>query len=132
MIVRIKPWDEAVKAALADNEDLYVREDSIFGIVKECGVWGETVSGHKDSKYFYGEDNFSYPLCVVDEIKPDVLEYDILRYGKVITDDDLLVSDYDAHEHIRIRLIEFDRYLWYHKMVDGEVVNCHSVGKADV
>ncbi len=57
---------------------------------------------------------------------------DILRYGKVITDDQFLGNDdYGKYHYIRIRLIEFDGRVWYHRMVDGEVVNCRCVGKVD-
>ena len=85
--------------------------------------------------YFCGGNNFTYPLCVVDEIVEDNTELvnpdNILRYGKVITYDDMLVSDHDAYEHIRIRLIAYNDDLYYHKMVDGEVVECRKVGRAD-
>lgn len=37
MKVRIKDWDDAVKAALADDEDWYVEDDNIFGIWYNCG-----------------------------------------------------------------------------------------------
>ena len=135
MKVRIKDWDEAVRAALADSEDWWVTDNSIFGINSECGAWGEVVEGHKDGVYFCGGDNFVYPLCVVDEIVEDNTELvnpdNILRYGKVITNDDMLVSDHDAYEHIRIRLISYNGDLYYQKMVNGDVVECRKVGMAD-
>ena len=135
MKVRIKNWDDAVKAALTDTHDWWVRDDSIFGIDSECGAWGEVVEGHKDGVYFCSGNNFAYPLCVVDEIVEDNTELvnpdNILRYGKVITDDNMLVSDHDAYEHIRIRLTSYNGDLYYHKMVDGEVGECRKVGMAD-
>ena len=135
MKVRIKNWDDAVKAALTDTHDWWVRDDSIFGIDSECGAWGEVVEGYKNDIYFCGDDGFAYPLCIVDEIVEDNTELvnpdNILRYGKVITDDNMLVSDHDAYEHIRIRLTSYNGDLYYHKMVDGEVVECRKVGRAD-
>lgn len=136
MLVRIKPWDEAVKAAFADDEDWHVENNSIFGIHGECGAWGEVVEGHKDGKYFYNSNHFVYPLCVVDEIIEDddgsVNFDDILRYGKVITNDQFLGNDdCGKYHYICIRLIKFNGHVWYHRMVDGEVVNCRKVGKAD-
>ena len=135
MKVHIKDWDEAVRAALADSEDWFIEDDSIFGIQRKCGEWGEVIEGYKDGVYFRGDNNFSYPLCVVDEIVEDNTELvnpdNILRYGKVITDDNMLVSDHDAYEHIRIRLTSYNGDLYYHKMVDGEVVECRKVGRAD-
>ena len=135
MKVRIKNWDDAVKAALTDTHDWYVNDDSIFCIDSELGAWGEVVEGCKDGVYFCGGNNFVYPLCVVDEIVEDNTELvnpdNILQYGKVITDDDMLVSDYDAYEHIRIRLISYNGDLYYHKMVGGDLVECRKVGRAD-
>ena len=135
MKVRIKDWDEAVRAALADTHDWHVNGGSIFGIAGEYGAWGEVVEGHKDGICFRNGNSFAYPLCVVDEIVEDNTELvnpdNILRYGKVITDDDMLVSDHDAYEHIRIRLTSYNGDLYYHKMVDGEVVECRKVGRED-
>ena len=41
MKVRIKNWDDAVKAALADSEDWFVEDDNIFSLVArvETGAW---------------------------------------------------------------------------------------------
>ena len=135
MKVRIKNWDDAVKAALTDTYDWDVKDDSIFGIDRECGAWGEVVEGDKYAICFCSGNSFAYPLCVVDEISEDNTESvntdNILRYGKVITDDDMLVSDHDAYEHIRIRLISYNGDLYYQKMVNGDVVECRKVGSAD-
>lgn len=93
MKVRIKDWDDAVKAALADDED----------------------------------------MCVVDKLQDEKLNSDdILRYGKIIEDEML----YDNREFgiaytIRIRLISYNGFVWYHKMSDGTVMECRKVGKAD-
>ena len=136
MKVRIKDWDEAVKAALADDEGLGVKDDNIFGIVRKYGAWGEVVEGYKDSRYFYGSNNFTYPLCVVDEIIEDddgsVNPDDILRYGKTIADDAYgsVTTNFGKRRAVRIRLIAYEGELWYHKMVDGDVVECRKVGMA--
>ena len=140
MKVRIKNWDEAVRAALADSEDWWVTDNSIFGINSECGAWGEVVEGHKDGVYFCGDNDFVYPLCVVDEIIEDddepVNPDDILRYGKLIADDQIHTINVDVDRRpvtgdVRIRLVEFDGLLFYHKMVNGDVVDCRCVGKTD-
>ena len=137
MKVRIKDWDEAVKAALIDIYDWWVMDNSIFGINSECGAWGEVVEGHKDGVYFCGGDNFVYPLCVVDEIVEDNTELvnpdNILRCGKVITDDAYasVVTEFGRRQAIRIRLIAYNDDLYYHKMVGGDLVECRKVGRAD-
>ena len=120
---------------MTDAHDWSVRDDSIFGIDSECGAWGEVVEGHKDGICFRNGNSFTYPLCVVDEIVEDNTELvnpdNILRYGKVITDDNMLVSDHDAYEHVRIRLTSYNGDLYYHKMVNSDVVECRKVGRAD-
>lgn len=140
MKARIKDWPDAVKSALADSENWYVEGDSIFGIKRECGDWGEVIEGYKDGEYFRNGNCFSYPLCVVDKIIEDddepVNPDDILRYGKVITDDQIYTINVDVDRRpvtgdVRIRLVEFDGLLFYHKMVNGDVVNCRCVGKTD-
>ena len=136
MKVRIKDWDEAVRAALADSEDWFVADDNIFGIKREFGDWGEVIEGYKDGKYFNG-NCFSYPLCVVDKIIEDddepVNPDDILRYGKVITDDAYasVVTEFGRRQAVRIRLIAYNDALYYHKMVGGDLVECRKVGSAD-
>ena len=137
MKVRIKDWDEAVKAALIDIYDWWVMDNSIFGINSECGAWGEVVEGHKDGVYFCGGDNFVYPLCVVGQIVEDNTELvnpdNILRCGKVITDDAYasVVTEFGRRQAIRIRLIAYNDDLYYHKMVGGDLVECRKVGRAD-
>lgn len=128
MKARIKDWDDAVKSALADSENWYVEDDSIFGIKRECGDWGEVIEGYKDGEYFRDGNLFAYPMCVVDELEDDERNPDdILRYGKIITDDDVLWCNHA----VRIRLVSYNGNLYYHKMVDGDVFECRKVGGAN-
>ena len=137
MKVRIKDWDEAVRAALTDAHDWSVKDDSIFCIDRKAGSWGEVVEGYKDGICFCGDDSFAYPLCVVDEIVEDNTELvspdNILRYGKVITDDAYasVVTEFGRRQAVRIRLIAYNDDLYYHKMVSGDLVECRKVGRAD-
>ena len=136
MKVRIKNWDDAVKAALTDTHDWHVNDGSIFCIAGEYGAWGEVVDGHKDGICFCSCNGFAYPLCVVDEIVEDNTELvnpdNILRCGKVITDDAYasVVTEFGRRQAIRIRLIAYKDDLYYHKMVCGDLVECRKVGMA--
>lgn len=139
MLVKIKPLDEAVKAALTNDEDWYVENNRIFGIPASPVHGGEVIEGYKDGKVFRTENRFAYPLCVVDKIEDDngpVNPDDLLRYGKVIMDDQMHTINADVDRRpvtgdVRIRLIEFDGLLFYHKMANGDVVDCRCVGKVD-
>ena len=132
MKARIKDWDEAVRAALADIENWFVEDDNIFGIGCTCGNWGMVVEGYEKGGYFY-TSNFAYPMCVVDmledyEPNPD----DVLRYGKIIEDEMLYDNcEFGSDRTIRIRLISYNGSVWYHKMADGTVMECRKVGRED-
>lgn len=58
-------------------------------------------------------------FCVnwVRLIMPD----DALRYGNILTDDSYYVDGLNGGSH-RIRTISYDNRIFYHKMLDGEVV----------
>ncbi len=58
-------------------------------------------------------------FCVgwVRLITPD----DTLRYGEVLTDDSYYVDGLNGGSH-RIRTISYNNRIFYHKMVNGEVV----------
>ena len=98
------------------------------------------------------KDEISVPYTVtdIDEISGPVIKYeltqgnfifwdycigwkkfltadDALRYGEVLTDDNftydiLSGKGYDEVEFTRIRTIRYEYRIFYHKMVNGEVV----------
>ena len=67
------------------------------------------------------------------EIIPEANSENVLRYGLVITDDAFgkTVTEFGQRNAIRIRLISYCDKLYYHKMIDGEVVDFKVVGKAN-
>ena len=138
---KIKSWDEASNVVNAGGNGRYRVEssvlssgdDSIFGIGKNAGSWGTVVGGYERTGLFYANDGFAYPTCVTEEcdendesIGDDIWGY-LLRYGEIITDDEMFT---DTHQYVRIRLIACDGELYYHKIVSGETVECKIVGKA--
>ena len=46
---------------------------------------------------------------------------EVLRYGNILTDDSYYVDGLNGGSH-RIRTISYDNRIFYHKMVNGEVV----------
>lgn len=68
------------------------------------------------------------------ELMPEANSENVLRYGRVITDDTFgkTVTEFGQRNAIRIRLISYCDQLYYHKMIDGEVVDFKVVGKANV
>ena len=67
------------------------------------------------------------------EIMPEANSENILRYGLIITDDAFskTVTEFGQRNTIRIRIISYFDKLYYHKMIDGEVVDFKVVGKAN-
>ena len=53
-----------------------------------------------------------------------IQEEDALRYGDVLTDDSWCYFNYDnaREDFVRVRTIRYDNRIFYHKMVNGEVV----------
>lgn len=56
--------------------------------------------------------------------KKVVIEGNVLRYGNVLTDDNLYTIEFcpKKENYTRIRTISYDNRIFYHKMVNGEVV----------
>lgn len=53
---------------------------------------------------------------------------DILRYGTILTDDELYDHYYPMDKYVRIRIIAYNGIIYYHKMVNGEVEEFKKVG----
>ena len=127
MAVKLKSWAEVVNEAKNRGEYDY-KLDRAFHIGKKALPWGNWVNsdGIDDGDYFVCHKFWVRPYMIA-EIENDCCEMsvtdDVLRCGKVITDDIM-----DGEEYIRIRLIAYNGDLYYHMMVDGDVVECHKVG----
>lgn len=73
------------------------------------------------SKYKLIQCDFSFwDYCIGWKklVTPD----DALRYGEVLTDDMNYVCRAEGDLDIRIRTIRYENRIFYHKMVNGEVV----------
>ena len=61
-------------------------------------------------------------FCVnwVKWVTPD----ESLRYGEILTDDSWYYFNYDnaREDYVKVRIIRYDNRIFYHKMVNGEVV----------
>lgn len=47
---------------------------------------------------------------------------DVLRYGDILTDENFRVHNIPIDNYVRIRTIRYESHIFYHKMVNGEVV----------
>ena len=53
---------------------------------------------------------------------------DVLRYGTIITDDQLYDRCDDMAAEVRIRLASYENVIYYIKMVNGEIEEFKKVG----
>lgn len=51
-----------------------------------------------------------------------------LRYGTVLIDDNFYDRCDEMASYIRVRIISYQGEIYYHKMIDGEVVEFKKVG----
>lgn len=78
--------------------------------------------------YIVSNDGFSVWSSCIGYEKVSILD-EVLRYGKVLTDDEFECDILDdtgfqiaETNYYRIRTIRYDNRIFYHKMVNGEVV----------
>ena len=110
----------------------------IFGIGKDSIPWGENVEVNTETLYdsdnlpTYKLNGFFVPTCMfkVDDenFDKEPLANDVLRYGTILTDDELYDHYYPMDKYVRIRIIAYNGIIYYHKMINGEVVEFKKVG----
>ena len=78
--------------------------------------------------YIVSNDGFSLWSSCIGYEKVPILD-EILRYGEVLTDDEFKcdILDYTGFQiaetnYYRVRTIRYENRIFYHKMVNGEVV----------
>ncbi len=138
MVVKLKPWNEVANEAQHRGEYNYI-SNRAFGIDKNSLAWGNWVysdAPDEEGDYFVAHSRWVHSY-MVEEVKNNYDETpdpdDILRYGKIVTDDQMHTISVEVDRRpvtgdVRIRLISYGGMIWYHKMVDGEVVDFHKVG----
>ena len=97
---------------------IYKNESSVPYTVQDI----DYVSGPMP-KYKLVEGDFSFwDYCI--GWKKLATSDDVLRYGNILTDDNLFVVEFcpKKEKYTRIRTISYDNRIFYHKMVNGEVV----------
>lgn len=129
MKIKLKPWDEVVSLSKKYGDFTEYDDGSVaaFSLTVNDLPWGqctELIEVDAYGDYFVlntSGDNcwFVHPYMIEQDSS---ISDDLLRYGEIITDDQIYSPN------IRIRLISYDGMIWYHKMRDGNVVDCRYVG----
>ena len=123
MKVRIMDYETAKAKVLAREQNPCIaNERHVYGVDKTWAGWGQVRDVYKHINGFRdAEDGYDLPLYLIDK----VTDKDVLRYGEVISDESFVLY---SGQNVRIRIISYNDYIYYHKMADGEVVDFKSIG----
>ena len=123
MKVRIMNYETAKAKVLAREQNPCIaNERHVYGVDRNWAGWGQVRDVYKYINYFRDvEDGYDFPLYLIDK----VTDKDVLRYGEIINDESFVLY---SGQNVRIRIISYNDYIYYHKMADGEVVDFKSIG----
>ena len=123
MKVKIMDYETAKAEVLAREQNPYYANDkTVWGVDKTWAGWGQVRDVYKFIDYFRDvEDGYDFPLYLIDK----VTDKDVLRYGEIINDESYVLY---SSQNVRIRVFSYNDYIYYIKMVDGEVVDFKPIG----
>ena len=123
MKVKIMDYETAKAEVLARESNPYIANDKhVYGVDKTWKGLGQVRDVYKNLDYFHDVENgFDLPNYLIVDVTPE----DVLRYGEVIINEEFV-----EYGSIRIRIISYSDSIYYHKMVNGEVVDFKEIGLA--
>ena len=124
MKVKIMDYETAKAEVLAREpyRGNLANDNFVWGVEKSWAGWGQVRDVYKGIKYFRDiEDGYAFPLYLIDIFT----DKDVLRYGEVINDESFVLY---SGQNVRIRIISYNDYIYYHKMADGEVIDFKTIG----
>ena len=124
MKAKIMDYETAKAEVLAREQNPYIaNERYVYGVDNTWAGWGQVRDVEKrfDNSFCDVEDGYVFPSYLIDEIT----NKDVLRYGEIINDESFVLY---SGQNIRIRIISYNDYIYYHKMADGEVVDFKPIG----
>ena len=124
MKVKIMDYETAKAEVLAREpyRGNLANDNFVWGVEKSWAGWGQVRDVYKGIKYFRDvEDGYKFPLYLIDK----VTDKDVLRYGEIINDESFVLY---SGQNVRIRIFSYNAYIYYIKMVDGEVIDFKPIG----
>ena len=124
MKVKIMDYETAKAEVLAREQNLCIANDRmVWGVDRTWAGWGQVRDIEKrfDNSFCDVEDGYVFPLYLIDKIT----DKDVLRYGEIINDESFVLY---SGQNVRIRIISYNDYIYYHKMTDGKVVDFKPIG----
>lgn len=125
MKVKIMDYETAKAEVLTREQNPRLANDKrVWGVDKTWKGWGQVRDVYKDAIYSQDlEDGYAFPNYLIVDVTPE----DALRYGEVIVDEEFVPY---GRWHVRVRIISYSGSVYYHKMVDGEVIDFKEIGLA--
>ena len=124
MKAKIMDYETAKAEVLTREQEPRLANDKmVWGVDNTWAGWGQVRDIEKrfDNSFCDVEDGYVFPLYLIDK----VTDKDVLRYGEIISDESFVLY---SGQNVRIRIISYNDYIYYHKMADGEVVDFKSIG----
>ena len=124
MKVKIMDYETAKAEVLAREQNpCYANDKTVWGVDKTWAGWGQVRDIEKrfDNSFCDVEDGYVFPSYLIDEIT----NKDVVRYGEIISDESFALY---SGQNVRIRIVSYNDHIYYHKMVDGEVVDFKPIG----
>ena len=123
MKVKIMDYETAKTKVLAEEQNPKLANDRVWGVDNTWAGWGQVRDIEKrfDNSFCDVEDGYVFPSYLIDEIT----NKDVLRYGEIVNDESFILY---SGQNVRIRIISYNDYIYYHKMADGEVVDFKPIG----
>ena len=124
MKAKIMDYETAKAEVLTEERNpCYANDKTVYGVDKTWAGWGQVRDIEKrfDNSFCDVEDGYVFPLYLIDKIT----DKDVLRYGEIISDESFVLY---SNQNVRIRIISYNDYIYYHKMADGEVVDFKPIG----
>lgn len=125
MKMKLKNFDDAYEAAKQFN---CVEENYIFGLSKSSIPWGECIEVEPDEQcgdiriYIYNEYYIPH-FCFEKEI--ELTAENVMRCGNILEDTEII----GKYSYYRIKIMAYEKEVYYIKMQDGEVVTFKKIGK---
>lgn len=127
-LMYLMPFDKAKETARRSEHT--VKPFSICGIKREDINWGhEAVVEFNDlGDRYYTYHHYIVPSCCFEAHVTPLDPIYILRYGTILTDDELYNSCDEMADYIRIKIMSYEQAIYYIKMVNGNVEEFKKVG----
>ena len=124
MKLKIMDYKTAKAEVLAREQKPRLANDKmVWGVDNTWAGWGQVRDVEKrfENSFCDVEDGYVFPSYLIDKITDE----GVLRYGEIISDESFVLY---SGQNVRIRIISYNDYIYYHKMADGEIVDFKPIG----